>query len=292
MTATEAGDTAMLVIVPLLKELERRPARSIEDVALQFLALRRTKRRPVDILSAQLPCGAWSNQLVTAVPNAYSTALALIALAHAHPAFEIEQAVNRGFAWLEKTEGREGHWLWQWKFRLFDRHVRFDPRKFGWPWVEGTVSWVAPTAAALLAYAASRRQSRRLPLALAMLEDRACAGGGWNAGNGRAFNVHLDPHPDFSAMAVCALASHGSGETSRVGAAVRYLAERLSSCRSAYSLAWGVLSLQPHDAKNAERLRHSLQRVLQSEAHRLSTATLSLAALAVETPAFQWLPKQ
>ncbi len=278
----------MLLPDPLLHELEQRSARSIEDVALQLLALRRTKRRPADLLNSQLPCGAWSNQLVTAVPNAYSTALALIALAKSDLTIEVRSAVTRGFEWLEKTQGREGHWLWQWKFRLFDRQVRLDPRKFGWPWVEGTVSWVAPTAAALLAYAAWSRESRRVPAALAMLEDRACAGGGWNAGNSRAFNIDLDPHPDFSAMAICALSWHGYSETPIVRAAARYLAKRLSTCRSAHSLAWGVLSLQPHDATCAEVFRLSLRQVLQADADRLPTATLSLAALAVETPPFQW----
>jgi hypothetical protein len=39
----------------------------------------------------------------------------------------------------------------KWKFRTTDRHVRFDPDKFGWPWVPDTNSWVVPTAFAMLA---------------------------------------------------------------------------------------------------------------------------------------------
>ena len=41
-------------------------------------------------------------------------------------------------------------------FRLFDRQVRFDSAKSGWPWTLGTVSWVAPTALSILAFRTRR----------------------------------------------------------------------------------------------------------------------------------------
>ena len=40
-------------------------------------------------------------------------------------------AVSRAFAWLDSMAGVENHWLWKWKFRYFDRHVRFDTNKTG-----------------------------------------------------------------------------------------------------------------------------------------------------------------
>jgi hypothetical protein len=58
----------------------------------------------------------------------------------------------------------ESHWLWQWKFRLFDRKVRFDPSKSGWPWVPER-RWVAPTALVILAFRAWRRNQHALLLA-------------------------------------------------------------------------------------------------------------------------------
>jgi hypothetical protein len=39
-----------------------------------------------------------------------------------------------------RSAGKEGNWLWKWKFRTTDHHVRFDPDKFGWPWFPDTVS--------------------------------------------------------------------------------------------------------------------------------------------------------
>jgi hypothetical protein len=42
----------------------------------------------------------------------------------------------------------EASWLVRLKFRISDR-VRFDPTKYGWPWVRMAVSWVVPTSASL-----------------------------------------------------------------------------------------------------------------------------------------------
>lgn len=267
-------------------ELRMRAPRTIEELALQRLALRKTARCFSDVLGAQLPCGAWSNRPVTAIPNVYSTGLALIALSHADPTPGVRASVWRGFDWLDRTRGREAHWLWQWKFRLFDRQVRFDPNKFGWPWVENTVSWVAPTAIVLLAYKAWNRPSGRVTSALAMLEDRACSAGGWNAGNGHAFGVDLDPHPDFSAMALCALEAHGAGESSLVERTAQYLGQRLEECGSAYSLAWGVLALKRSSGPHLGTLVESLRRISEENKATLNTAALALTALALESPAF------
>jgi hypothetical protein len=105
--------------------------------------------------------------------------------------------IDQALSWLESVRGIESHWFWRWKFRLVDRAVAFDPLKSGWPWFEGTISWVAPTAIALLALRAFGIQSVRVNGAEEMLLDRACPAGGWNAGNSVVMGVPLDPHPDF-----------------------------------------------------------------------------------------------
>ncbi|MDL5051805.1 hypothetical protein QQ054_38010 [Oscillatoria amoena NRMC-F 0135] len=260
----------------------------MEEMALRRIALRRSNLGTTELLNSQLPCGAWSNCPVTAIPNAYATGLALLALAHCKPSERSEEAASQGFKWLEKTRGREGHWLWQWKFRLFDRKVRFDPAKSGWPWVEDTVSWVAPTALVLLAYAAWGQPSNRIPSAIAMLQDRACPSGGWNAGNGHAFGVDLDPHPDFSAMAVCALRAHGQRDSSHAQKAAHYLERRMQSCPSPYSLAWGVLALANLPEISATSFRESLRRMADTQASTMKTTALALTLLALELPIFSF----
>jgi hypothetical protein len=52
----------------------------------------------------------------------------------------------------------EASWLVRLKFRLSDRQVRFDPTKYGWPWVPDTVSWVVPTSMALITLERAKRQ--------------------------------------------------------------------------------------------------------------------------------------
>ena len=112
--------------------------------------------------------------------------------------------------WILNIRGREGQWPWNWKFRTVDRHVQFDPDKYGWPWFSGTVSWVVPTAFALLALkqagcCRTELALKRIRLGTEMLLDRACPNGGWNAGNGIVFSAGLSAHIDTTAIALLAL---------------------------------------------------------------------------------------
>lgn len=183
--------------------------------------------------------------------------------------------------------GTENHWLWKWKFRLFDRQVRFDPTKTGWPWVEGTVSWVAPTAMALLAHRAWSRDSPRLLMATRMLLDRACPEGGWNAGNSEVFGVALDPHPDFTAMALLAL--HGVVDRNQpiISKSLDYLSLRLRKSESLYSLAWGVLALDWWSHNGSGDLTGRLRdRLASMDPSLVPVRTLALAVIACEPPSF------
>lgn len=270
----------------ILETLRAQQPRSVEDLALSTLALRHHSANPRHLLATQLPNGAWPNALATAIPNVYATSLALIALAHTAR----HEAAHRAFAWLDNIKGREGHWLWRWKFHWFDRQVKFDPARYGWPWVEGTVSWVAPTALAVVAHRAWRRSSPRLPRAAAMLLDRACPSGGWNAGNSEAFGVPLAAHPDFTAMGLLALRARGLHAHPIAARAAACLIERLATAASAYSLAWAILALRNHEDAPIEALQHRLRANLA--AHIETPANLALAALALEQPPFHLLEPQ
>ena len=219
------------------------------------------------------------------LPNAYHTALALLAL-RSYPLSTVQNAADRAFGWLSQIQGRESHWLWQWKFRLFDRQVRFDPSKSGWPWVPGTVSWVAPTALAMLAFRAWRRESPRVAAGSEMLIDRACVRGGWNAGNSVVFGVELDPHPDFTAMAALALQDLAQGRDVIVHRSLDYLVTRLQTSQSPYSLAWAAMALSAHGHKGADQLRRQLETATFARIEALPARVLAIAALALEQPAF------
>jgi len=272
----------------LLEQLKTTACDGTEDMALTLLAQRHVGPDPTRLLENQLSCGAWGAMPGVDLPNAFHTALALLALRRCQHA-AVQGAADRAFVFLSQLRGRESHWLWQWKFRLFDRQVRFDPLKSGWPWVPGTVSWVAPTALAMLAFQAWRRPSARLSAGAGMLLDRACPKGGWNAGNSIAFGVELDPHPDFTAMALLALLHTQPSKPGIVGRALDYLGVRLRTCRSPYTLAWVVLALSAYAHRSADPLKHQLKLSLPSRLEILPARTLGLSALALEEPvsAFQ-----
>jgi hypothetical protein len=261
---------------------------TVEDAALTLLALRRARRNPEALISAQQSSGAWPATFHVGLPSVYHTALALLALREFDTP-PTKEAADRAFRWLATIQGREAHWLWQWKFRLFDRQVRFDLSKYGWPWIPDTVSWVAPTALSILAVRCWRRSSPRLKPAADMLLDRACAGGGWNAGNSMVFGVNLDPHPDFTSMAVLALHSFQPQGQSQVEASLNYLAARLREASSPYSLAWGVMALSAYAHDGTHRLRSQLEERTIAKLNRLPDRVLALAALSLEDPPYTFV---
>jgi hypothetical protein len=269
----------------ILQRLATTSGHGIEDTALSLLALRNFGADPHALLGTQHRSGAWS-----ALPNieplsAFHTALALLAI-RPFQTSSVRQAAERAFEWLSELRGLESHWLWQWKFRLFDKQVRFDPSKSGWPWVPGTVSWVAPTALSILAFRTWHRETSRTAPAAAMLMDRACPQGGWNAGNSVVFGVNLDPHPDFTAMAILALRGCGPAYEILLNRSLNYLAIRLEGSSSPYSLAWAVMALSANGHRNAGHLRRQLECCAAARSDALSQRVLALAALALEDPPY------
>jgi hypothetical protein len=271
----------------VLDRLKAASHHGIEDLALSRLALRESGAHPAALLQAQDRPGGWCAIPGAGAPGVFHTALALLALRRFQH-LPVRSAADRAFRWLSDVRGLESHWLWQWKFRLFDRQVRFDPEKSGWPWVPGTVSWVAPTALAILAFRAWHRESPRIPSALDMLLDRACPQGGWNAGNSVVLGVELDPHPDFTAMALLALGDSAHSNDAVVHRSLRYLHDRLNRTSSPYSLGWAVLALSTYGHAGAEDLRSQLERATAARNPALPSRALALAALALEHPPFRF----
>jgi hypothetical protein len=170
------------------------------------------------------------------------------------------------------SAGREGNWLWKWKFRTADRHVRFNPEKFGWPWVPDTVSWVVPTAFALLALkqlpcscGGFERAPFRIERGIEMLLDRACPGGGWNAGNGVVYGAPLALRPDDTAIALLALTDHRQETVVQNG--LQYLAKAAVPLSAPWSLAWAILALAAYgqDTESLERRLASMPDLLTIE---------------------------
>jgi hypothetical protein len=222
---------------------------ALETTALAHLALRPgfdsvLGRATTFFLKTQNPNGSWPAFLGDDQDGSWTTSLGLIALQE-----NIEALPQRlkGLKWLVGSAGKESDWLWRWKFRTADRHVRFDPDKFGWPWLPHTNSWVVPTAFAILALnqfpcaCALGDAGGRTELGIEMLLDRACPGGGWNAGNGVVYGQAMTPHPDDTAIALLALAPREKEPI--VTRSLDWLEGVVARLTAPWSLAWSILAL-------------------------------------------------
>ncbi len=234
------------------------------------------------ITRAQNPNGSWPVFIGDDQEGAWVTSLAVIALRDIVPAIP---ARLKGFQWLLNCAGRESNWFWKWKFRTADRHVRFDPEKFGWPWVPDTVSWVVPTAFAVVALnqlpcscGGFELAPSRVERGIEMLMDRACPGGGWNAGNGVVYESAVAPHPDDTAIALLAL--HDRPQDPVVKASADYLERTAPALAAPWSLAWAILSLAAH-RRPITSLRNALL-ACPDLFYIEDTSTLALVCLALD----------
>jgi hypothetical protein len=213
----------------------------------------------------------------------WTTALAAIALRFTDG--PLSAGFEKSIRWLLTNKGRESHWFWKWKFRTVDRAVQFDPDKYGWPWFSGTVSWVVPTAFSLIALEQSGRCCRndatvdRIQLGKEMLRDRACPGGGWNAGNGIVFGSALSPHIDTTAIALLALAN-ATEDWARIQG-LEWLRLAVTDCSSAYSLAWSAVAFAVNRDGALNRCISDLDKALPFTIANSNIETLSLAAIAI-----------
>jgi hypothetical protein len=210
------------------------------------------------------------------------TALAAIVLCDVVPAIP---ARLRAFHWLLHFTGKESDWLWKWKFRTADRHVKFDPDKSGWPWFPDTVSWVVPTSFAILALdqlsstcGGFKQVPGRMNAGIQMLLDRACPSGGWNAGNGVVYGEPLSAHVDDTAVALLSLRAHSQDET--VARGITFLENSTATLIASSSLAWAILALAAH-----ARSVTALQKRLTSSSLLTTfedTSTLAVCCLALD----------
>jgi len=264
-----------------------------ESVAVSLLVLRSasmpTNEGIASLLDARLMNGLWA-AFGSGGDNFWVTATVLNAvLIVGTPRERLASTLPA----LVRARPLESSWLARLRFRVFDRHVAFNPQKYGWPWIPGTISWVAPTAMAMIALQRAKKQFRiswseldtRLRLGTEMLLDRACPQGGWNAGNGVAYGVALLPHIETTALALAALRSQY--HLPIVRASFDWLLSRLD-CRSAYSLALAILAgaayrnVRPDVAPALDSARLRLASLVHDPRAIENTSTIALAALALD----------
>lgn len=132
-------------------------------------------------------------------------------------------------------------------------HFIQDNTLQGWPWTDGTFSWVEPTALAVMALKHHPRLAHaqaRAAEGQRLLLDRVCYAGGWNYGNSNALGSQLDPHGPPTALALMALREHAATEPVRRSRA--YLAAHKLDERGGLALGLTRVALGLFDAPDRE----------------------------------------
>jgi hypothetical protein len=182
-------------------------------------------------------------------------------------------AIARALVWILKTEGS----------RFGQTEVLgHNSLLLGWPWVEGTHSWIEPTAMHLLALKHTGYGNHfRARDAVRLIEDRLFESGGCNYGNTVVFGQTLRPHVQSTGLAMLALA----GDTDRTGKiekSLEYLERELPTVPATDSLCYALLGLAAHDRlpKAADAwLAAAARRTLSRGPSSYKLALLALAAL-------------
>lgn len=156
----------------------------------------------------------------------------------------------------------------------------------GWGWTPRTSSWVEPTSFALLAMHEFDRHrlppvaERRRKLAVALLYDRMCPGGGWDCGNPRVYGVAGEPLVLPTAWALIALRQLPDHEKKSLS--LTWLENQISRIQSPGSLAVASMCLECY-GKDSSEAKNRLQAfglicLLEDGIHVLAWVCLALNA--------------
>ena len=133
--------------------------------------------------------------------------------------------------------------------------IRQDNSLQAWPWIDGTFSWVEPTALCLLLLkhrAANMRGpgADRIRVGEQVLTDRVCRDGGWNYGGSNVYGQELFPYVPTTALGL--LAMQDRREDPAVVRSLAHLRKDLVNERSAVALALAVIALRVYGAPTDE----------------------------------------
>lgn len=163
---------------------------------------------------------------------AWPTALAMAAWL---PDPEFAAPLARATAWLVAHRGK----TWP---KAQDSIFGHDPSIPGWNWIDGTHSWVEPTAQAMLVLSALPEPPQpALAEGARLLLDRQLPDGGWNYGNTRVFRNMLLPIPESTGHALAALAGRTTREA--VATSLAYLAGPACAAATPLTAAWRAFGL-------------------------------------------------
>lgn len=265
-----------------------------EPVALAALALaahgrkiaaERAARWLIDIQSTNGSVGLNAKESSPQWP----TSLAILAW---HAVFRSSAAVTADSESVKSAHtptARAMSWLLRSAGETLDQsaELEHDSTLKGWSWVQGTHSWLEPTAFAILALkACGLKNHPRTREGIRLIVDRLLPTGGCNYGNTMVLGQMLRPHLLPSGLVLAALAGELDG-TGGIERTIKYVAEAVGPETTAASLGWGIIGLAAHG-----QLPIGYERWLEMAAERTSPrgasqsrlTLLTLAALGTDTP--------
>ena len=190
---------------------------------------------------------------------------------------QLQQPLDRAAAWMLESEGETTK-----QQPLFGH----DPTLVGWPWVDGTHTWLEPTVFHVLALSARGWASHaRVVAGKKVIMDRLLKIGGANYGNTEVFGQQLLPHVQPSGLALLALADQEPN--GKVRGAIEYLKRKVGQRTTPASLSWALMGLAAFGEapkSSAQWLEKAASRKLLSAHH---AALLALAAMDAENPLIQ-----
>lgn len=202
--------------------------------------------------AAQLPDGSWPSTAPSAAGEStgcWVTSLACWVLLRDKSS---SHAVAAGLKWLCDDWPRDST-LWGRLLRKLFSQRDVAPQNDalrGWGWTPRTASWVEPTSFALLVLAQAPQEllpapaKRRQQLAVALLYDRMCPGGGWNCGNPMVYGVAGDPLVIPTAWALLAL--RGDARRPERDMSLAWLEQKVVSAHGPASLALAKICLESY----------------------------------------------
>jgi hypothetical protein len=207
----------------------------------------------------------------------WPTSLAVIAWQY-FDAAKFKTRIDQGLAWITAQHG---------KTMELNSEMGHNTLLDGWPWAEGTHSWLEPTAFHLLAYRSVGQATHpRAKEAVKLLIDRLLPSGGCNYGNTVVLGQTLRPHVQPTGIVLLALAGE-QDPSGRLEKSLTWLKWSLGSRTTAASLAWALHGLAAHDrdVTNAgELLGKAYERVSAHDRAPYKFALLALAALGAKSP--------
>ena len=230
------------------------------------------------VKSQQLPDGAWPAASGMS-SGGWVTSLAALTLTQ-FPANE--KSVSAALQWLCDDYPRDSS-RWQKFLKSLSpakQHASHNDEFRGWGWTPRTASWVEPTAFALMAFASAAESfsagppgspsepgfrsqlpkslavklEERRTLAIGLLYDRMCAGGGWNCGNPRVYGVDGDSLVLPTCWALLAL--RGASEHPNRQLSLAWLEKSFATIASPGSLALAQITLESYGVPLPAHPRH------------------------------------